>query len=241
MATQFYQFLSSIGYHHPLHPALTHLPVGLTIAGFLFIAIAYFLKRPNYAQTAKHCVVLALLAAIPTMIVGFLDWQHFYGGSFLFPIKMKLGLALALLVLLFAVVFISMRSQNGTLLRLLLHFLSLLLVTGLGYFGGELVYGKKTNSIQTVNNDVTNIESVVAGTKLFEANCSFCHFTDSTETKLGPGLKGLFEKKKMPVSGWPVSANNVQRQLKTPFNKMPPFEGLTGEEINSLIDYLKSL
>ncbi|MBC8392016.1 MAG: c-type cytochrome [Deltaproteobacteria bacterium] len=241
MASLFYNLLRNIGYNHPLHPALTHLPVGLTIAGFIFIALSIFLKRPNYAQSAKHCVVLALLAAIPTVIVGYLDWQHFYGGSFLFPIKMKLGLAIVLVVLLLAAVFTSIRSEKGTLLRLLVHLLSLLVVTGIGYFGGELVYGKKITTIKTTNRADSNNDSVVAGAKLFENSCSFCHLTDSTDTKVGPGLKGLFEREKMPVSGWPVSADSLRRQLNTPFNQMPPFDQLDNEEINALTDFLKSL
>ena len=154
---------------------------------------------------------------------------------------MKLGLTIALLVLLLAVVFTSKRSEKQTVQRLLVHLLSLLVVIGLGYFGGELVYGKKTTSIQTTSNNATDTESVVAGAKLFEKSCSFCHLTDSTDTKVGPGLKGLFEREKMSFSGWPVSADSVQRQLKTPFSEMPPFGSLTGEEIKALTDYLKSL
>ena len=241
MASKLYELLSVIGFHHPLHPAMTHLPVGLTIAGFIFIVSAYFFKRPKYAQSAKHCAVLALLAAIPTVIFGYLDWQHFYGGSLIFPIKMKLGLTIALLVLLLAVVFTSTRSKKESIPRLLVHLLSLLVVIGLGYFGGELVYGEKTTSVQTTSKNATGTESVVAGAKLFDKSCSFCHFTDSTDTKVGPGLKGLFEKEKMSFSGWPVSDDSVRRQLETPFKEMPPFESLTDEEIKSLTDYLKSL
>jgi len=241
MATKLYELLSVIGFHHPLHPAMTHLTVGLTIAGFFFIVSAYFFKRSKYAQSAKHCAVLALLAAIPTVIFGYLDWQHFYGGSLIFPIKMKLGLTLALLILLLAVVFTSIQSKKESIPRLLVHLLSLLVVIGLGYFGGELVYGKKTPSTQTTGQNSTDTESVVAGAKLFDKSCSFCHFTDNTDTKVGPGLKGFFEREKMSFSGWPASDDGVRRQLKTPFKEMPPFESLTDEEIKSLTDYLKSL
>ena len=241
MASKLYELLSVIGFHHPLHPAMTHLPVGLTIAGFIFIVLAYFFKRPKYAQTARHCAVLALLAAIPTVIFGYLDWQHFYGGSLIFPIKMKLGLTVALLVLLLAVVFTGKRSEKQTIQRLLVHLIGLLVVISLGYFGGELIYGKRTTSIQTTSNNAADTETVVAGAKLFEKSCSFCHFTDSTDTKVGPGLKGLFEREKMSFSGWPVSDDSLRRQLKTPFKEMPPFESLTDEEIKSLADYLKSL
>ncbi len=241
MASQLYEFLSGIGYHHPLHPALTHLPVGLTIAAFIFIALAFFLKRPFFSQTAKHCVVLAILATIPTIIFGYLDWQHFYGGAFLFPIKMKIGLAAALVIFLISVAITGKRSEDATASRLMVHLLCLLLVAGLGYFGGELVYGKKTTSPQAASKDAGNSESVMAGAKIFETSCSFCHFTDNTDTKVGPGLKGLFQKEKMPVSGWIVSPENIERQLKTPFEQMPPFDQLSMEEINALTEYLKTL
>ena len=241
MASVLYEWLSGIGYHHPLHPALTHLPVGLTIAGFIFIVLAFFFNRPNFAQTAKHCAVLALLAAIPTAFVGYLDWQHYYGGSLILPIKMKLGLAFALVVLLLTAVFTGMQSEKTSVGRLFVHLLSLLIVIGLGYFGGELIYGKKTTAIQPNANDGLVTQSVAAGAKLFEKNCSFCHFTDSTDTKVGPGLKGLFKREKMSVSGWSVSADNLRRQLQTPFNEMPSFDSLTDEEIKYLTDYLKSL
>jgi len=174
------------------------------------------------------------------VIVGYFDWQHFYGGSFLFPIKMKLALAVALLVLLMVSVAMSMRSEKGIAQRLLMHSLSLLVVAGIGYFGGELVYGKKA-SPRAVSQDAAKAEPILAGTKLFEQKCSFCYFTDRTDTKVDPGLKGLFQRGKMPVSGWSVSQESVRRQLKTPFDQMPAFEGISSEEIDELTDYLKSL
>ena len=32
------------------------------------------------------------------------------------------------------------------------------------------------------------------GKDIFEQNCGVCHNADSTERKMGPGLKGLFKK-----------------------------------------------
>lgn len=236
-----YELLSRIGYHHPLHPALAHLPIGLTIAGFLFIIWSGVIKRPNFAHTAEHCAALALLAVIPTAILGYLDWQHFYKGAFLFPIKMKLGLALSLFVLLFIAVAISRKCEKVTGWRLAVYMLCFLITIGLGYFGGELDYGKKRLTAQAARNPAANADSILAGVKLFEQHCSFCHFTDSTETKVGPGLKGFFQKDTLTFSGWPVSTENVARQLKTPFGQMPPFERFSQEEINSLTDFLKTI
>ena len=242
MGSKLYALLSSMGYHHPLHPALTHLPVGLTSASFIFLVLSYLFRNPKYAQTSMHCVVLAILAAIPTMVFGYFDWQHFYGGVLIFPIKMKLGLAFLLLILLLVTISISRRNEEKkSSLRVLFHLLSLVVVIGLGYFGGELVYGKKNVSTQSISENRAETESVVAGKDLFEKNCSFCHFTDSTDTKVGPGLKGLFKREKMPVSGWAVTPKDVQRQLKTPFDQMPPFDHLSDAEIIALTDFLQTL
>ncbi|MDA3917055.1 MAG: c-type cytochrome [Deltaproteobacteria bacterium] len=236
MASLFYDFLRNLGYHHPVHPALTHVPLGLVIASFVFMLLAFFLKGSAYGKTAKHCIVLALLSAVPTVVIGYFDWQIFYAGSYIFPIIMKLILATLLLVLLVILVFISSNNEGNLTRRLQIHFLALLLVAGIGYFGGELVYGKKISAPAAEIN-----ESVLAGMELFDAKCSFCHFADSNEAKVGPGFKGIFQMDKLPMSGMPVTSENIEKQLKTPFNKMPSFKSLTDDEIKSLTDYLKTL
>lgn len=241
MGAQIYKLLSDMGYHHPLHPALTHLPVGLTIASFIFFALAFLLKRAPFYITSKHCIVLALLTTIPTIIFGYLDWQHFYGGAFLFPIKMKIGLAAALSIFLLSVSLTVIKGGSATAPRLMVHFLCLLLVAGLGYFGGELVYGKKRTVSQAAGEDGLNDKTIMVGARLFESNCSFCHFTDSTDTKVGPGLKGLFKNKELPVSSWPVTVQSIERQLKTPFAQMPAFAQMGSQDIAALTAYLKSL
>ena len=216
MADLIYQFLQNIGYSHPLHPAATHVPVGLTIGAFVFGCIAGVFKRPVLAQTGRHCAILALIAAPPTIVLGYMDWQHFYAGAWLFPIKMKLALAGLLLILLAAAVFFGLKPDKSSG-KLTVYALCLMTVIGLGYFGGELVYGFKAPA-----SGVTG-EIATKGAEIFNQKCSFCHFTDSTETKVGPGLKGIFSLKTMPTSGLAVSEDNIRKQLKTPFKDMPPF------------------
>lgn len=81
------------------------------------------------------------------------------------------------------------------------------------------------------------------GSDLFVSKgCSQCHFVDSMETKVGPGLEGLFKQKKLPMSGWKVTEENVRMQLETPFKDMPSFaDRLTREQMTQLIEYLKAL
>ena len=79
------------------------------------------------------------------------------------------------------------------------------------------------------------------GAALFKQRCSRCHFTDKTTFKVGPGLKGLFNRKKLPVSGRPVTPANIHKQLRTPFDEMQAFPDLTEKQIKALVDYLKTL
>ncbi|MCF8084666.1 MAG: cytochrome c [Deltaproteobacteria bacterium] len=72
--------------------------------------------------------------------------------------------------------------------------------------------------------------------------CGQCHHTDSTQTKIGPGLKGLFDRKSLPVSGRPVTEENVKGQLKSPYQDMPSFEDrLTAAQRDRILAYLKTL
>ncbi|MDZ7700464.1 MAG: c-type cytochrome [Deltaproteobacteria bacterium] len=81
------------------------------------------------------------------------------------------------------------------------------------------------------------------GASLFEnKGCTQCHHTGSTQKKIGPGLKDLFERKSLPVSGRPVNEENVREQLKNPYKNMPSFaDRLTDKERDQIIDYLKTL
>ena len=42
-----YKYLQGMGYDHPLHPPVVHMPTGLVIGAFLFILAAIILRRPD--------------------------------------------------------------------------------------------------------------------------------------------------------------------------------------------------
>jgi mono/diheme cytochrome c family protein len=80
------------------------------------------------------------------------------------------------------------------------------------------------------------------GKQIFDANCAQCHDATSTETKVGPGLKGLFKSKKLPGTGRPTTVANVTRQIKNGGGGMPAFGGsLSAAEITAVVGYLKTL
>jgi len=230
-----YQTLAEFGHTHPLHPTLTHIPIGMVIGALIFMLVALIFHKSNLTQSARHCSVLALIAAMPTALLGLMDWQHFYGGSLLFPIKIKLVLAGILIIFLILTVIFGLLGETFSKIVVFLNVLCLLTVMGLGYFGGELVYGAKAPAAGLEEGPAAE------GAMLFQQNCSACHLTDSMTTKIGPGLKGIFKGDKFPVSGWPVSEENFRRQLKEPYDKMPPFGHLAPMQVEALSAFLKTL
>jgi len=79
------------------------------------------------------------------------------------------------------------------------------------------------------------------GKEVFD-QCSVCHNSDTTEVKVGPGLKGLFKRDKMSTTGKPTNDANVIMKINEGGNGMPAYgDVLSAEEKTNLIAYLKTL
>ncbi|NIQ92820.1 MAG: c-type cytochrome [Desulfuromonadales bacterium] len=87
----------------------------------------------------------------------------------------------------------------------------------------------------------TGSPTIAAGRKVFEQNCSVCHYADRLGTKVGPGLKGLFDRDRTPVEGVPVTEANIRKRIEAGGENMPPYAHIGGMQLNALILYLKSL
>jgi cytochrome c2 len=78
------------------------------------------------------------------------------------------------------------------------------------------------------------------GQVAFES-CAPCHNTDSTDVKVGPGLKGLFTRDKL-VNGKPVNAANVKALITDGSGAMPPFgDAISSDDKDNIIAYLMTL
>jgi uncharacterized membrane protein len=172
-----YEGLAAMGYTHPIHPPMTYLPIGMVIASLIFGLTARWSRHADLAVTARHCVILGLIGAFPTVITGFLDWQYFYGGAWMLPIRMKILLAGVLLFLLCTTVLLHLKLPAESRGILFMYFFSFLTVVVIGYFGGVLVFGTpgavqdKTEPIQKRIPMVTYAEVA----KIFEQRCISCH------------------------------------------------------------------
>lgn len=141
MTEVIFEFLNKIGFAHPVHPALTHIPMGMVMGAVTFRIASLIPKLKFLARTGYHCVVLGLLGIFPTAFAGYLDWQHTFGGQWEFLIILKMVLAVLLTVLMAAILYMDDTEAPKLNKVTLFYLLAVLLAIGLGFSGGELQYG----------------------------------------------------------------------------------------------------
>ena len=140
MIENIYGVLEKVGFTHPLHPMLTHIPMGMIIGMVLFSLLGLIWQDRHFNRTAYHCSILALLAVVPVIIAGTMDWLQFMEGEWVTFIIIKMTLAgLLTLLLIISVVLKTKEASPRTIL--LFYFLCLACAGGLGYSGGSLVFG----------------------------------------------------------------------------------------------------
>ncbi len=141
MTEVIFEFLNKIGFTHPLHPALTHIPMGMVMGAAVFRLVSFLPKFRILAKTGYHCIILGLLGVFPTVFTGYLDWQHTFGGEWEFLIVLKMVLASILTIVLLAIAITDDPEYPKLDKKTFFYILIVFLAIGLGYSGGELQYG----------------------------------------------------------------------------------------------------
>jgi len=172
MLDALYEFLRSLGFHDPLHAPIVHMPIGLGVGAFLFFAVALFFRREKLALTARHVSILALLFVFPTILLGVLDWLHFFKGALIPAIRIKMVLAAVITILLAAGIIAGRKVPVRKQLMMVIYALTFVSLIAVGYFGARLVYGGWTPSSGT---EAVLSAEAQAGEKVFAANCQGCH------------------------------------------------------------------
>lgn len=178
MFDAFYNALRAIGYTHPVHATQVHMPIGLVIGAFVLGGISFLLYRfprlrslspfdpSRYAGAARFCILIAFLFWFTTVAAGVMDWQHYFAGAFLFPFKVKIGLAGFLILVLFVAIIIGYRTDGMPNRLMGIYFIAAITVGSLGYFGGVVAYGDRVPPAP---------EKFRAGQQVFSNNCLGCH------------------------------------------------------------------
>jgi len=110
--------------------------------------------------------------------------------------------------------------------------------TSAGYF---FLVTDETTEAKEPTSEVSAPTDIERGQALFDSKCSFCHYADRIDSKMGPGLKGVLKGEKLPYSGRPANSENIRQQLRDPFKNMPSFTSLSEQEIKDLLAYLQTL
>ncbi len=231
MFDSLYEFLDGIGYSHPLHPMFIHTVSGVPTVALLLALAALLLRRPDFAKSARHCMVLAFIFSFPAVFFGFTDWQHFYSGLWLEPITIKLWLAGALLIFLGLAIFFGRGGRFASRVVLGVYTVAFLCVVALGYFGAELAFGIKVPAAPP---------EYQPGAKIYLKNCSACH-----------PYGGNIVNAKLSVTGAPQLIDfrifllylRDPKQPKPQIALMPivPPEKISDEQAKQLYDYITNV
>ena len=84
--------------------------------------------------------------------------------------------------------------------------------------------------------------SPARGKTVFDQKCAICHFADSDQKKIGPGLKGIAKRGTFTVNGSKVTTDSLTKWIETGDALMPGMkETLEPEQIRDVVAYVKTL
>ena len=88
----------------------------------------------------------------------------------------------------------------------------------------------------------SNSAAVGRGKTVFQQKCSVCHYDNSEQKKIGPGLKGLAKRGTFSVNGNKISDESLKAWIENGDQLMPPFKDvLEPGQIKDVIAYVKTL
>jgi mono/diheme cytochrome c family protein len=241
MVDAMYGLLKSVGFTDPLHALLVHMPMGLVIGAFLMVLVALLFRRKNLLITARHVSILAFLFVFPTILFGVFDWLHFFKGAMIQPIRFKMALAAAVLLILGAGIVAGGGLKVRNTAVAVLSALAFACVVGLGYFGGGLVYGGWAGGGPATGQAAAALSPTAkAGEAVFLDNCASCHAGGGNVV-----VEGLPLKKSGKLRTREALAAFL-RAPKMPDGSqggMPPFpvDALSDAQAGDLFDYLTAM
>ena len=130
---------------HAQHVVLIHFPIALFIVGVLFELMALWRKREEYALVAYYNFCAAAIFSLPAVATGVVAWQWALEGQRVKgTLLLHLACAWASVVVIWTVWFLDRRSRRRagptapSILRIVLEFIGIGLLTLTGHLGGFL-------------------------------------------------------------------------------------------------------
>lgn len=132
---------------HPLHPAITDVPIGAWV--LLAILDVIWLVSPGAngwaARAGLVVLIVGIIGALGAAATGMADWSDTYGAERTVGLYHGALNALALVLYIVSAVLRFGASSAESVFGAILGFVCLAMVLVAGYLGGNMVFGKGTN------------------------------------------------------------------------------------------------
>ena len=128
---------------HPLHPALTDVPVGAWTAALVFDAIDGISGRDDLRAGADAAVAIGLIGAVGSAITGLTDWAEVYGGERATKVGLTHGLFNLAAAGLYTASWILRKDRASRQKGIALSMLGYAIAGFSAYLGGHLTYGEQ--------------------------------------------------------------------------------------------------
>lgn len=132
---------------HPLHPALTDVPIGTWLMAAIFDVV--WLVSPAAQQWAARgaeiAVIVGVVGAVGSAVTGLADWSDSYGAERTVGLYHAGLNTLALVLFIISAVARLGTSTGGSGAGAVLDIVGLFIVLAAAYLGGDMVFGKGVN------------------------------------------------------------------------------------------------
>jgi uncharacterized membrane protein len=127
---------------HAQHVALVHFPIALIFVSVLFDVLSLRKQSIALLRAAYYTVIVAAIAAVPTIATGFLAWQlQFEGKGLKGNLKLHMILAICSSILIWFVCWLHVKEQrnpraSSLALRLSVEVVAVAITMLTGHLGG---------------------------------------------------------------------------------------------------------
>lgn len=205
-------------------------------------------KKANPKTLRKIHIIsgrLFLLLLLPLLFLGMRHWTQIGEQASLravFHAILAWGLITLFLIKVVIVKFFKQFLRFAPAMGLLVFgFVIVVFFISAGYYSVMALGAKPMPSEEVQPGSSEIVGNSESGASYYNTNCLSCHYTDTEDKKVGPGLKDLFNKEKLPYSDRLTTVENIKQQLIRPVLVMPSFTKMTDQEMADLIAFLKTL
>lgn len=131
---------------HPLHPAITDVPITAWITTAVF-DVLWLISPVTFAWAARGAEVTALiglLGALGAIVTGLTDWSDTYGAERRVGLNHALFNAIATILYLVSFVLRLVQAPGDSIFAAIIGFVGLASVLYAAYLGGDMVFTKGT-------------------------------------------------------------------------------------------------